>query len=100
MRLQLPQDLEYLFVVRLVVNVVDVHVLHNPLPVDNEQGPLGLAIAAEGAVLFGHRSVRPEIAEQGVADAPQAFCPGFQTGDVVYANTQHLGIVAFELVEI
>jgi hypothetical protein len=40
----------------------------------------------------------PKIAEKRVTDAPQALGPSFETGNVVHADTQYLGIIALELV--
>jgi hypothetical protein len=34
----------------------------------------------------------PEVAQQGIADASQAFRPSGQAGDVIYADAQNLGI--------
>ena len=41
--------------------------------------------------------MRPEIAEQGIVDTAQALCPGLQTGYMVNADAQNLGVQSREL---
>jgi len=36
--------------------------------------------------------MRPKITEQRICNASQAFCPGFQTWDVINADAQNLDI--------
>lgn len=40
--------------------------------------------------------MRPEITEQGIIDAAQAFSPGDDAGDVIYADAQDLGVQSRE----
>ncbi len=43
--------------------------------------------------------MRVKITQQGVSDAPQAVCPGFQAGLAVDAQTQDLGLDPIEPVK-
>jgi hypothetical protein len=94
----LPQLGPQHLVVGLLVDIVDVDVADDPLRVDNKDGPLRAALVVpEYAVLFRDSAVRPEIAQQRVANATQALGPCFETRDVVDADAQDLGIKSREL---
>ena len=43
--------------------------------------------------------MRVKVAQERISDPAQAFGPGFQAGDTVYAETQHLGLDPIEPVE-
>ncbi len=77
---------------------MDINVTDNPILVDDEQRPLGMPFfGTQNPILPGNRPVGPEIAEEGIADAPQAFRPSGQAGDVIHADAQNLGIRFREL---
>ena len=71
---------------------MDIDVADDPVLIDNKDGPLGVAFGGKDAVFLGDCAVRPEIAEQRVVDASQAVCPGDETGNVIDADAQDLGI--------
>jgi hypothetical protein len=72
---------------------VNVDITKDAAFVDHEDGPFGVTFGAQHAVTFCYPAMRPEIAEQRImTDAAQAICPGFQTWDMVYADTQNLGV--------
>ena len=86
------------FVVGLVINVVDVNITNNAILVDDEQRPLGMSFfGTQNPILRGNSAVWPKVAQERIADAPQAFRPSGQTGDVIYADAQNLGIRFREL---
>lgn len=95
--IDLPQGFAQLFVIRLVVDIVDIDIADDACLIDDEERPFGLAIGTQYAVLIRNRAMRPEIAEERKTDASQAFGPGLQTGDMVNADAQNLGIQSREL---
>ena len=69
-----------------------IDVADDALLVDDEQGAFALAIGTQDAELLSHPAVRPEVAEQRIGDAAQAFAPCPQAIFAVYAQTQNLGL--------
>src|SRR5512136_2772266 len=51
----------------------------------------------QNPILPSNRAVWPKVAQKGIADAPQAFRPSGQTGNVIHADAQNLGIRFREL---
>lgn len=92
-RVDFPQDLIHHFVFGLLVDVMDIDIPDNPLFIDDENGALGTTfVRSKHAIFLSHHAVGPEIAEQGIIDAAQAFCPGFDARDMIDANAQDLGV--------
>jgi hypothetical protein len=86
------------FVVGLVVDVVDVNISDNAILVDEKQRPLRTSfLGTQNSVLRGNRAMGPKVAQERIADTSQAFRPGGQTGNVIYADAQNLGIRFREL---
>jgi len=96
LRLQLDQDAEKLFVVGLIVDVVNVHVTHAALFVNDEEGALRSSILTQNAKALGDLAVRVEVAQKWVGDASQAFGPRGEARNAVHTDTQNLGIQPFE----
>ncbi len=95
--IDLPQGFAQLFVIRLVVDIVDIDIADDACLIYYEESSLGLAIGTKHAVLFGYRTVRPEIAEKRETDASQTFGPRLQAGNMINADAQDLGIQSREL---
>ena len=92
------QDIAHDFIVGLLIDVMDVDIADNPLLVDDKDGSFRFTIlGSEHAIFFGDSPVRPKIAEQGIIDPAQAFGPGLDTGYVIYANAQNLGVQSRKL---
>ncbi len=89
---QCPQCLEDLIGGRHLRDVVDVDIADDPALIHHKDRPLGMSLRAQHPVLHCHRPMRPEVAQQGVVHPSQAFRPGLQAGDMIYAYTQDLGI--------
>jgi hypothetical protein len=86
------------FVIGLVVDVVDVNIADNAILVDEKQRPLGTSfLGTQNSVLRGNRAMGPKVTQERIADTSQAFRPGGQTGNVIYADAQNLGIRFREL---
>jgi hypothetical protein len=81
-----------IFVVRLVINIVNIDVADDSFLIHDEKRPFRFTLGTEDVVFFGNRAMRPEIAEEGEADTTQAFSPGLQAGNMVNADAQDLGI--------
>ena len=72
---------------------MDIDIPDDPLLIDHKNGALRTAfVFSKDIIFFGYRTVGPEIAEQGIIDAAQALSPGFDAGNMVYANAQNLGV--------
>jgi hypothetical protein len=78
---------------------VYVDVAYDALFVDNEEGALALAVLAQDVIALGHLTVGVKVAQERVSYPLQAFGPGAQARNAVYAYTQNLGIHPFEPVE-
>jgi len=83
-------------IARLVGYIVDVDVADRALPVHDEDGPLGEALAAQHAVLLRNCAKGIEIAQQREGDAAKIFCPCREAGHMVDADAQDLGIESCE----
>jgi len=89
----LAQHLARFFIIGLVINIMDIDIADDPLPVDDKNSPLGFAIfVPHYPIPFCHLAVRPKVTQQRVSDTPQAFGPGTQTVNMVDADAQNLGI--------
>jgi hypothetical protein len=71
---------------------MDIDITDDAVLIDDKDSPLGVTLGGQDAVLFGDCAVRPEIAEEGIVDPTQAVSPGFETGDMIDADAQDLGI--------
>ena len=72
---------------------MNINIANNACLVDNKDRPLRFSIfGAKNAIFFGDCPMRPEVAEEGIIDAAQAFSPGNNAGDMIYANAQDLGV--------
>jgi hypothetical protein len=87
-----PDGFHQLLVAGLLVNIVDINIPDRAGFIDNKYGSLGFSLRAQNTVLLCDTAMRPEIAQQWIIDAPQAFGPGLQAGNMVNAYTQNLGI--------
>ena len=92
----LTQDIVQHLVIGLFINIMNIDVTDDALFIDDENGPLGMPFAAQHAVLFGHFAMGPEITQQGIVDAAQAFSPGLQTGYMIDTDAQNLGVQSRE----
>lgn len=72
---------------------MDIDISNDPLLIEDKNGALRTTfVFSKDTIFFGYRTVGPEIAEQGIIDAAQAFCPGFDAGNVINADAQNLGV--------
>jgi len=56
---------------------MDIHILDNPIFVNDKNGSFGLAFITENTVLLGNFSMRPEITDQWIGYTANVFCPRF-----------------------
>ena len=68
-----------------------IYIANDTLLVDHKYRSLRKTLGAQHAIQLGDRTMRVEIAQQGVFDTSQAVRPGFQAGDTINAQTQNLG---------
>ncbi len=91
------KNLKEVFVVRLVCNIVDVHVSELTFLVHNEKSAfrdaIGFTIRAVASRDFAFRM---KVAQQIVGKIAEAFSPGGVAWGAVYRDAQNLSIVAFE----
>jgi hypothetical protein len=97
--LQLGQGAEEFIIVGLIVNVVNIYIADDTFLVDDKDGAFAAAVLAQDAVRLSDLSVREKVAQEGIADTPQAICPRLETRDTVNADAQNLGVHPLELVE-
>jgi hypothetical protein len=100
LRVDAPQFREEHLVVGLIIDVVDVDIPDNSLPVEDEEGAFRVSLHSEHAVPFGDLAVGPEIAQQGEADVSEALRPRFENGYMIDADAQNLGVQSRELGEL
>ncbi len=80
------------FIVGFVIDIVDVDISDESLLIDDEDGPFRVAFGPQNAVLLCHRAMGPEVAKERIVDPTKAFRPCLETGNMVYADAQNLGI--------
>ena len=88
-----PQHSEEHIVIRLVVDVMNIHIADDAPLVEHKQGAFRVTIPVSKHIIApGRLAVGPKIAQERITYPAQAFCPGLQTVDMVNADTQDLGI--------
>src|SRR2546427_8444221 len=92
----LPQDLEYLLVVGLLVDLVNVLVDDLPLLIDDEERPFGVAFRTVGSVSARHLTLGLEVRQEIVGYPAEALRPRGVARHRVDRNTQHVGIRPLE----
>src|SRR5574340_1187612 len=99
-RIDLAQDGKDFFIYRLLVDVMDIDIADDPLMVDDKYHPFRISFITQHTVPPRDHAVRPKIAHQWIRNPAQAFSPGLETGNVVYADTQNLGVQSLEQVQL
>ncbi len=74
--LQLTQNFEEVFVVRLFTDIMDINVNNLTLFINDKDGTFGLTFRAKDAIFFCDCSMRPEIGKERVIQATEALGPG------------------------
>jgi len=77
-RLDPPDLIEKGLIIRLIVNIMDIHILNDAILINDEYRPFRSSfMLPERAIFFSDLSVGPEITDQGVRNTTQAFSPSF-----------------------
>src|SRR5437879_196127 len=92
----LPQDLEDLLVVGLLVDLVNVLVDDLPLLIDDEERPFGVAFRTVGSVSARHLTLGLEVRQEIVGYPAEALRPRGVARHRVDRNTHHVGIRPLE----
>src|SRR3954464_13599608 len=85
---------------RLFADGVDVDVADDAAIVDDEDGALRPALAAQHAIARGGVAVGPVFAPEGIREPAHGLGPRLVAEDLVDRDAQHLGIAPLELGEI
>jgi hypothetical protein len=84
------------FVIRLLIDIMHIHITDDARPIDDEERPLTFTIGAQHTILFCYLPMGPEIRQKRIRNTTKAFRPGVQTIFTVYGDTQDLGIYPLE----
>jgi hypothetical protein len=96
---ELAKNVEYLLVLRLLANVVNVDVANFSFLIDYDDGALAVpSCFTPDTILLRDFTLRMEVCEKRITlDASEGFCVGYVTGNAVDRNAQDLGIIPFEV---